>query len=60
MNPEVAGFVETDEGEEVYVHRNAAVGGGFDRLKVGDRVRYVIDQEEGEKGVQAIPLIRAP
>ena len=53
-------FLETDEGEEVYMHRNAVVGGGFDRLKVGDRVRYVIDQEEGEKGVQAstvIPLV---
>jgi cold shock CspA family protein/ribosome-associated translation inhibitor RaiA len=50
-------FLETDEGEEVYVHRNAVVDGGFDRLKVGERVRYVVDPEEGEKGAQASTVI---
>ncbi len=50
-------FVATDDGQEVYVHRNAVVDGGFDRLKVGDRVRYVIDPEEGEKGAQASTVI---
>ena len=50
-------FLETDEGEEVYVHRNAVVDGGFDRLKVGNRVRYVVDPEEGEKGAQAGTVI---
>jgi cold shock CspA family protein len=50
-------FLETDEGEEIYVHRNAVIGGGFDGLKVGDRVRYVIDPEEGEKGAQASTVI---
>jgi cold shock CspA family protein/ribosome-associated translation inhibitor RaiA len=53
-------FLETEEGEEVYMHRNAVVGGGFDLLKVGDRVRYVLDQEGGDKGAQAstvIPLV---
>jgi cold shock CspA family protein/ribosome-associated translation inhibitor RaiA len=51
------GFLETDTGEEVYVHRNSVVGGGFDTLKIGDRVRYVIDPEEGEKGAQASTVI---
>jgi cold shock CspA family protein len=41
----------------VYVYRNAVVDGGFDRLKVGDRVRYVVDPEEGEKGAQASAVI---
>ncbi len=50
-------FLETEDGEEVYVHRNAVVEGGFDRLRVGDRVRYVADPEEGEKGLQASTVI---
>ena len=51
------GFLETDGGDEIYVHRNAVVGGGFDKLKVGDRVRYVVDPEEGEKGPQASTVV---
>ena len=47
------GFLETSSGEEVYVHRNCVSNGGFGNLKVGDRVRYVVDPEEGEKGAQA-------
>jgi cold shock CspA family protein/ribosome-associated translation inhibitor RaiA len=50
-------FLETDEGEEIYVHSNAVIGGGFDKLKVGDRVRYVLDPKEGEKGAQASAVI---
>jgi cold shock CspA family protein/ribosome-associated translation inhibitor RaiA len=46
-------FLESEDGQEIYVHRNAVVGGSFDRLKVGDRVRYVADPEEGEQGPQA-------
>jgi cold shock CspA family protein/ribosome-associated translation inhibitor RaiA len=47
------GFLETDTGEEVWFHRNSVSGGDFDNLKVGERVRYVTDPEEGEKGAQA-------
>jgi len=47
------GFLSTDGGEEVYMHRNAVLNGGFDKLSVGDRVRYVLALEPGEKGVQA-------
>jgi cold shock CspA family protein/ribosome-associated translation inhibitor RaiA len=46
-------FLATETGGEIYVHRNSVIGGGFDALKVGDRVRYVVDAEEGEKGPQA-------
>lgn len=48
------GFIETDDGQEVYFHRNSVVegdGGGFDRLRVGDEVRLAV--AEGEKGPQA-------
>lgn len=51
------GFLETDAGDEVYFHRNSVSGHGFDKLKVGERVRYVIDPEEGEKGAQASAVI---
>ena len=37
------GFLETDTGEEVYFHRNSVSGDDFDNLKVGERVRYVVD-----------------
>lgn len=51
------GFLETETGEEVYFHRNCVSGNEFGKLKVGDRVRYVIDPEEGEKGAQASAVI---
>ena len=47
------GFLETETGDEVYFHRNSVAGHDFDHLKVGARVRYLIDPEEGEKGAQA-------
>jgi cold shock CspA family protein/ribosome-associated translation inhibitor RaiA len=50
-------FLATEDGVEVYVHRNAVAGNHFDRLKVGDRVRYVIDPEEGEHGPQASTVV---
>jgi ribosome-associated translation inhibitor RaiA/cold shock CspA family protein len=50
-------FLETPGGEEVYVGRNAVSGGGFDKLKVGDRVRYVVDGEAGDNGPQASAVV---
>jgi ribosomal subunit interface protein len=45
------GFIETSDGLEVYFHRNSLAEGNFDRLKVGDEVRFVV--ADGEKGPQA-------
>ncbi|MDA8049837.1 MAG: HPF/RaiA family ribosome-associated protein [Rhodospirillales bacterium] len=45
------GFIETDDGQEVYFHRNSVLEGAFDRLQVGDAVRVAV--VEGEKGWQA-------
>jgi cold shock CspA family protein len=53
------GFLVTSSGEELYVHRNAVQGGAFDKLRVGDKVRYVADEGEGERGPHAslvVPL----
>jgi cold shock CspA family protein/ribosome-associated translation inhibitor RaiA len=45
------GFIGTPDGREVYFHRNAVLNGGFDRLRLGDEVRF--SEEQGEKGAQA-------
>jgi cold shock CspA family protein/ribosome-associated translation inhibitor RaiA len=45
------GFLETDDGQEVYFHKNSVLDGGFDRLVVGSRVVFV--EEKGESGPQA-------
>ena len=51
------GFLETESGDQVYVHRNAVRGAGFDKLRVGGKVRYVVHEEEGEHGPQASTVI---
>jgi cold shock CspA family protein len=50
------GFLATD-GEEIYFHRNSVLGGGFDALDVGSRVRFV--EEPGAEGPQASTVVPA-
>ncbi|MGR9087247.1 MAG: HPF/RaiA family ribosome-associated protein [Gammaproteobacteria bacterium] len=45
------GFLETDDGREIYFHRNSVVGKGFDSLETGDEIRYV--EEDTDSGPQA-------
>ena len=45
------GFIETDDGRQVYFHRNSVVDGPFDALTVGAEVRF--SEESGEDGPQA-------
>lgn len=45
------GFLETVDGREVYFHRNSVLGGGFDRMEIGTKVRFA--EEGGEEGPQA-------
>jgi cold shock CspA family protein len=45
------GFLTSDDGREIYFHKNSVLGGAFARLKVGTTVRFV--EELGEKGPQA-------
>ncbi len=44
------GFIESEEGHDVYFHRNSVVD-GFDRLSVGCEVWFA--EEMGDKGPQA-------
>ena len=45
------GFLETQEGREIYFHRHSVLNPGFDSLKVGIEVTFV--EEPGKKGPQA-------
>jgi CspA family cold shock protein len=46
------GFIEQEEGPDVFVHFSNIKGTGFKSLKEGDRVTF--DIEQGEKGPAAV------
>jgi CspA family cold shock protein len=45
------GFIEKDDGGDVFVHFTGIVGDGFRTLTEGERVEF--DEEVGPKGPQA-------
>ena len=45
------GILETKDGREIYFHRNSVLDGNFDKIIVGDVLRFA--EELGEKGPQA-------
>jgi len=45
------GFIQREEGEDVFVHHTAITGSGFRSLSEGDRVSF--DVENGPKGFTA-------
>ena len=45
------GFIEKEEGGDVFVHHSAIEGSGFKTLAEGDRVTF--DEEQGAKGPNA-------
>lgn len=51
------GFLATETGEEIYLHQHAVPNGGFAKLKPGDRVRYVLAPDPGEKGARASTVV---
>ena len=46
------GFIEQEEGDDVFVHHSAINASGFKSLSEGDRVTY--DVEQGQKGLAAV------
>lgn len=45
------GFIEREDGDDVFVHFSAILGEGFRNLEEGQRVEFSI--EHGPKGLQA-------
>ena len=46
------GFIESDEGGDVFVHYSAIQGNGFRTLYEGQRISF--DVEQGNKGPSAV------
>ena len=49
------GFIERDEGEDVFVHYNAIAGEGYKNLDEGQRVEFTVVQ--ADKGPQAQDVV---
>ena len=45
------GFIQSDDGEDVFVHQSAIVAEGYRSLKEGQRVEF--DVQQGQKGPKA-------
>jgi CspA family cold shock protein len=50
------GFIQQDDGPDVFVHFSAIVGEGFKTLVEGDRVEFEVTQ--GQKGPQASNVVK--
>ncbi|OGR24291.1 MAG: cold-shock protein [Desulfuromonadaceae bacterium GWB2_53_15] len=50
------GFLEHDQGEDIFVHFSAITGNGFKSLVEGDEVQF--DIVKGPKGLQAANVTR--
>jgi CspA family cold shock protein len=50
------GFIEQDNGEDVFVHFSAIQGDGFKSLTEGEAVTFEV--QKGPKGLQAANVVR--
>ena len=50
------GFIERQNGDDVFVHHSAIQGGGFKTLAEGEEVEFSV--EEGAKGPTATNVIK--
>ena len=49
------GFIEQEDGSDVFVHHSAINADGFKNLREGEQVTF--DIEQGEKGPRAVNVI---
>lgn len=50
------GFIEVEDGDDVFVHFSAIQGDGFKTLEEGQQVTF--DIEEGNRGPQATNVVK--
>ncbi|MCM8772803.1 MAG: cold shock domain-containing protein [Candidatus Omnitrophica bacterium] len=50
------GFIERENGEDVFVHYSSIVGQGYKTLNEGDTVEFEVVKRE--KGLQAINVVK--
>ncbi len=50
------GFIQRDDGQDIFVHQSDIRGAGFQELTEGERVQFTI--ERSSKGPQAINVVR--
>ena len=50
------GFLECEDGQDVFVHYSAIGGDGFKTLAEGDAVSF--DVENGQKGPKAVNVVK--
>ena len=51
------GFIEGEDGNDVFVHYSAIDGNGFRSLEEGARVEFTVEQ--GPKGLKAVNVVIA-
>ncbi len=51
------GFIASADGDEIYFHRNSVTNGAFDKLAIGDEVRFVAQPSESAEGPQASTVV---
>jgi cold shock protein len=50
VNDKGFGFIQSDDGADVFFHHSAVADRQFDSLTEGQRVEYTVDQGGGPKG----------
>ncbi len=53
------GFLQTEEGAEIYFHRNSVENHGFERMRVGSRVRFTETDTDDGGHASHVVLLRA-